>query len=324
MKGYCSGCGVKLSGPVYTDRQMLLVVGGHSRNIGKTSVASGIIRGLRDFDLTAIKISGFGHHAGANEDAAGAISEETGLAPNSDSGRFLAAGARRAFWVRTPAGGLTDVLPGLRAIIAGTQNVIIESNSILEFLRPDVCVMVLNGAVADFKPSCRRFLDRADFLVVTSEAPLVWPVVPVSVIEERPRYAVFPPGYESVALMEAIRLRASVCCLPGIFWLYSVAFRYTLLGDKVIGSIKHKGLRRLYEQNDGRGIRSDLVERALKVLSALEAAEGPQDMALPMFRFHPLTGDRRGTCSVTVKSNWRITFRFDNGAAHDVNLEDYH
>jgi len=47
-------------------------------------------------------------------------------------------------------------------------------------------------------------------------------------------------------------------------------------------------------------------------------------MALPMFRFHPLTGDRRGTYSVTVKANWRVTFGFRNGAAYDVNLEDYH
>jgi proteic killer suppression protein len=58
--------------------------------------------------------------------------------------------------------------------------------------------------------------------------------------------------------------------------------------------------------------------------TALEAADAPEDMALPMFRFHPLTGDRRGSYSVTVKANWRITFRFHDGAARDVNLEDYH
>ena len=92
----------------------------------------------------------------------------------------------------------------------------------------------------------------------------------------------------------------------------------------MIGSIKHKGLRRLYEKNDRRGIRPDLVDKAQKILSSLEAADAPEDMALPMFRFHPLTGDRRGTYSVTVKANWRITFRFHDGAARDVNLEDYH
>ena len=92
----------------------------------------------------------------------------------------------------------------------------------------------------------------------------------------------------------------------------------------MIGSIKHKGLRRLYEKNDRSGIRPDLVDKGQKILSALEAADGPEDMALPMFRFHPLTGGRRGTYSVTVKANWRVTLRFHNGAAHDVNLEDYH
>ena len=91
----------------------------------------------------------------------------------------------------------------------------------------------------------------------------------------------------------------------------------------MIESIKHKGVRRLYEKNDRSGIRSDLVEKVQKILSALEAANAPEDMALPSFRFHPLTGDRRGAYSVTVKANWRVTFRFHEGAAHDVNLEDY-
>jgi len=92
----------------------------------------------------------------------------------------------------------------------------------------------------------------------------------------------------------------------------------------VIETIKRKGLRRLYEKNDRSGIRPDMVDKVQKILSALEAADRPEDMALPMFRFHPLTGDRRGTYSVTVKANWRITFGFHDGAAYDVNLEDYH
>ncbi len=59
-------------------------------------------------------------------------------------------------------------------------------------------------------------------------------------------------------------------------------------------------------------------KRVQKILSALEAASNPEEMALPM------TGDRRGTYSVTVKSNWRVTFRFHEEAAYDVDLEDYH
>ena len=92
----------------------------------------------------------------------------------------------------------------------------------------------------------------------------------------------------------------------------------------MIETIKHKGLRRLHEKNDRSGIRPDMVDKVQKILSALEAANGPEDMALPMFRFHPLMGDRRGSYSVTVKANWRVTFRFHNGAAHEVTLEDYH
>ncbi len=92
----------------------------------------------------------------------------------------------------------------------------------------------------------------------------------------------------------------------------------------MIETIKHKGLRRLYEKNDRSGIRPDLVEKVQKILSALEAANGPEEMSLPLFRFHSLTGDRRRTYSVTVKANWRVTFSFHERAAQDVNLEDYH
>ena len=105
----------------------------------------------------------------------------------------------------------------------------------------------------------------------------------------------------------------------------SVAPRYTLIaGNGGIETIRHKGLRRLYEKNDRSGIRANLVEKVQKILSGLEAANGPEDMALPLFRFHSLTGDRRGTYAVTVKANWRVTFRFHDGTARDVNLEDYH
>jgi toxin HigB-1 len=92
----------------------------------------------------------------------------------------------------------------------------------------------------------------------------------------------------------------------------------------VIETIKHKGLRRFHEKGDRSGIRPDLVDKVRKILSSLEAANSPAEMALPMFRFHQLTGDRRGTYSVSVNANWRITFRFQDGAAYDVNLEDYH
>src|SRR5580658_1562052 len=149
---------------------MVIVVGGHSRNIGKTSVICGIIRTLPDWNWTALKITPHPHgrsdpaHPVAVS-AVSAVSEETGAAPSTDSGRFLAAGAVRAFLLQSASGELYAAMGVVRRAIAERENVIIESNSILRFLQPDVCAMVLDGSVADFKPSSLEFLDRADFLV---------------------------------------------------------------------------------------------------------------------------------------------------------------
>lgn len=92
----------------------------------------------------------------------------------------------------------------------------------------------------------------------------------------------------------------------------------------MIEGFKHKGLRRFYENNDRSGINPEYVEKVKKILSMLDAAETAEEMDVATFRFHPLMGDRKGTYAVTVRANWRITFRFENGDALDVNLEDYH
>lgn len=92
----------------------------------------------------------------------------------------------------------------------------------------------------------------------------------------------------------------------------------------MIDTFRHKGLRRLFEKDDHGGVRSDMVPKLRQIFSALEAANGPEDMALPLFRFDRLTGDRRASYSVTVKANWRITFQFEEGLVCDVDLEDYH
>jgi proteic killer suppression protein len=92
-----------------------------------------------------------------------------------------------------------------------------------------------------------------------------------------------------------------------------------------IGSVRHKGLRRLLEQNDDRDIRGDLVNRVRRILTALIAA---QDMVAvagpPGWRIHQLTGDRAGTWSLSASGNWRITFVLDAGMIRDLDLEDYH
>jgi proteic killer suppression protein len=92
----------------------------------------------------------------------------------------------------------------------------------------------------------------------------------------------------------------------------------------VIASFKHKGLKRLAEQGDRSKIRPDLADKIERILSVLDAAAMPQALDLPGYRLHALKGDRKGYWSVTVRANWRIIFRFENGDAYDVDLTDYH
>ena len=92
----------------------------------------------------------------------------------------------------------------------------------------------------------------------------------------------------------------------------------------MIRSFKHKGLMRLYERGDRSGVRSDLLERIEDILARLDVIEAPQEMHLPAYRLHRLTGDMRGLWSVTVRANWRIIFRFADKNVYDVELIDYH
>ena len=92
----------------------------------------------------------------------------------------------------------------------------------------------------------------------------------------------------------------------------------------MIESFRHKGLKRLYEQDDARGINAQHVEKIALILTTLDAAETIEAMNLPSFRLHGLSGDLAGYWSVTVRANWRIIFRFEAGSALDVDLVDYH
>src|SRR3954453_22608793 len=101
----------------------LIVIGGHSRNGGKTSGVAGLIPALRDLEWTAVKITQYGHGiCSANGEACDcatgdhswAISEERDRSSGTDSSRFLAAGAAQVFWVRTEQGRLAEVIPTLR------------------------------------------------------------------------------------------------------------------------------------------------------------------------------------------------------------------
>ena len=186
---------------------MLVVVGGHSRNIGKTSVMAGLIKRLRDRKWVAVKITQYGHGVCATEGkececAPGesehpfALTEE--YEPGkTDTGRYLAAGAERSFWLRTPAGELPKAAETVRKILKQGENVIVESNSILELVKPDLFLMLLDFGCEDVKASSLRFMDQADaFLVVDRgiNAPL-WEGIAQGIWDGKPQFLIDPPRY---------------------------------------------------------------------------------------------------------------------------------
>lgn len=92
-----------------------------------------------------------------------------------------------------------------------------------------------------------------------------------------------------------------------------------------VRSIAHKGLRRLYEENSSKGVSADTVDKLRKMLAFLDAMQNPEELrALSTWKAHILTGDRKGTWSLHVTRNRRMTFRIEDDEIIDINLEDYH
>ena len=211
----------------------LLVVGGHTRSIGKTQLVCDIIAAFPKTEWVAGKITQYGHGVcaqnGENCDCAPeehvcALDWETRADTGTDSARFLAAGAKRAFWLRTKQGYLAEGLPLLRQALTevgseqvkelkdgavesngrgggeflGTGNtaVIVESNSLLQFVRPSLYFAVIDPLREDFKESAQVALDRAHALVLRDSlrldrnadgppAPL-WMKLPTKLLQEKP------------------------------------------------------------------------------------------------------------------------------------------
>lgn len=190
------------------------MIGGHSRSVGKTSVVAGLIAALREFDWTAVKITQYGHGVCsangepcdcATDDHSWAISEERDHSGESDTSRFLVAGAVRALWVRTEQGRLAEAMPALRQRLEGAGNVIIESNSVLKFLRPDLYLTVLDPATADFKNSAREYLDRADAVILHESSSAAWQSVSLKPVKDRPIFRITPPKYVTPEIAEFVR-----------------------------------------------------------------------------------------------------------------------
>jgi hypothetical protein len=195
----------------------LIVIGGHSRDVGKTSVVTGLISALREFEWTAAKITQYGHGICsqngeacdcATGDHSWAISEERNRSGETDTSRFLIAGAAQVYWVRTEQGMLAEAMPALRKRLEGARNVIIESNSVLKFLRPDLYLTVLDPATPDFKNSAREFLDHADAVILHNEAnESNWQSVSLKPVANKPVFRINPPTYTTSELIEYVRAK---------------------------------------------------------------------------------------------------------------------
>jgi len=195
----------------------IVVIGGHSRSVGKTSVVAGLISALREYDWTAVKITQYGHGVCsangapcdcATADHSWAISEEKDRGGESDTSRFLAAGAARALWVRTEQGRLAEAMPALRQRLERSRHVMVESNSVLKFLRPDLYLTVLDPATEDFKTSAREFLDRAGAVILhdgSKPGEAAWQGVSLKPVAERPVFRITPPPYVTAEIVEFVR-----------------------------------------------------------------------------------------------------------------------
>ena len=193
----------------------LIVIGGHSRSVGKTSVVAGLIAALPEYDWTALKITQYGHgvcsrdgepcHC-ATDDHSWAISQEQDRSGESDTSRFLAAGAARAWWVRTEQGRLAEAMPTIRRRLAECENAILESNSILKFLRPDLYLTVLDPATADFKKSAQEFMDRADAVILhEAKAQPEWRDISLKRVAGRTVFRICPPEYVTSQMVAFVR-----------------------------------------------------------------------------------------------------------------------
>ena len=190
----------------------VIVIGGHTRSIGKTQLVCDVIAAFPKVNWIAGKITLYGHGVCAQigevcdcapDEHICAIHWETRLDSGTDSARFLAAGARRSFWLRTKQGFLAEGLPLLRSALqetAGFANepenrpttLIVESNSLLQFLKPTLYFAVVDPSKDDFKDSARAALDRADALVLRGDSASMdlpepaWMKLPAKLLREKP------------------------------------------------------------------------------------------------------------------------------------------
>ena len=140
----------------------VVVVGGSGRKVGKTSVVVELTRAFSERKWTAVKISGHGERL--------KIHEETVAGQDTDSQRFLTAGADRAFWVEVPENQFAAAMPQILKLLEGSENVILESNTVVDFIDPDVILVLREVSPVRSKPSFKRIEHRADAFIVPEGA----------------------------------------------------------------------------------------------------------------------------------------------------------
>jgi hypothetical protein len=135
------------------------------------------------------------------------MTEEVQRSGKSDSSRFLAAGAKQVWWVRSQQGKLAEAMPAIRRKLEGAENVIFESNSILKFVKPDLYLTVLDPATKDFKSSAQEFLDRADAVLLHAADRVEWEAVSLTPVHGRPVFRITPPEYVTDEVVQFVRKR---------------------------------------------------------------------------------------------------------------------
>lgn len=190
----------------------LVVVGGQARKVGKTSVIAGIIRGVDSVAWAAVKIT---HHDGEADESPDTESgegipahlnffcrEEKDPKALRDTSRFLAAGARRSFWLRAREGKLSEALPGLLEALDGNVHVIVESNSIMDLLKPAVFLLVIGESQHELKASARRFTSCADAVVAVQPGSKtgIWPGMSPNMPEDKPIFPMLMGEWSNPAL----------------------------------------------------------------------------------------------------------------------------
>ncbi|MGC1618468.1 MAG: hypothetical protein WA765_08260 [Candidatus Acidiferrum sp.] len=186
----------------------VIIVGGHTRSIGKTQLVCDIISAFPQANWIAGKITQYGHGVCAQnghdcdcapDEHVCAIEWEAHPQSGTDSARFLAAGAKKSFWLRTKQGFLAEGLPLVRGALKEIEReagqdlppLVLESNSLLQFMTPTVYFAVIDPAREDFKDSARVALDRADALVLrgSMDAPAAapsWIKLPANLLRTKP------------------------------------------------------------------------------------------------------------------------------------------